>query len=386
LTEWTQKAAELADALSADGYLRTQPWREAVRAVPRHELVPYYYTQNNDATWTKIEKSNSDSGQWLNTIYSDTTLVTALADYHPQWGTGHIAVSSSTAPGLMVSMLETLNVREGDRVLEIGTGTGYNAGLLAHRLGSDNVFSVDVDGELVELARDRLAAIGYTPALATRDGDQGLTEYAEYDRIIATCAVPSIPLPWIDQTTQGGLILADFKPGGIAGNLVLLERRGDTATGRFLPGWAGFMTMRHPSEADKPSQPRRDRAQARERRTAAPLEPWTHVVPWFLAQFHMPDNLTYGQSVRDESGELADTFLSATDGSWCEVSAEEDNGQRRVLESGPVSLWGLFEEAYEQWRTAGEPSWDRLGLTVTPDAHTVWLDHPDGNRWWGLPE
>jgi methyltransferase of ATP-grasp peptide maturase system len=384
VTEWVNNSRNLADELSRSGDLRTPAWRDAICAVPRHELVPHCYEQNSDSSWRKLDDSNGRRDRWLDTIYSDITLITALADVPPEVGTGQVAVSSSTMPSLMVSMLEALNLRAGDRVLEIGTGTGYNAGLLSHRLGSGNVFSVDVDPELVELARMRLAAIGYTPALVARDGEQGLAEYAEYDRIISTCAVPVIPRAWIDQTRQGGLILTDFKPSGHAGNLVLLERQGHTATGRFLPIWAGFMTMRHTTETSKPRQPRRARSQARERCTSAPPQPWMHPVPWFLAQFTMPENLTYGQKINDRTGEPDGTFFSATDGSWCEVSANDDNGIRRVIEAGPVSLWTTFETAYEQWRAAGQPSWERFGLTVTADAHTVWLDQPDSDTCWNL--
>ncbi len=100
-----------------------------------------------------------------------------------------IAVSSSTKPDLMVRMLETLDVRDDARVLEIGTGTGYNAALLSHRLGEDRVYSVDVDAELVGPARERLADIGVHPHLATLDGEKGWPEHAPFDRIIATCSV-----------------------------------------------------------------------------------------------------------------------------------------------------------------------------------------------------
>ncbi|HWR47240.1 MAG TPA: methyltransferase domain-containing protein [Pseudonocardiaceae bacterium] len=126
-------------------------------------------------------------------VYSDTTLITAVADYAERGV--RIPVSSSSKPDLMVRMLEELDVTDGDRVLEIGTGTGYNAALLSHRLGSQNVFSLDVDPALIAAARPRLTRLGYHPTLAAVDGAAGLAGHAPYARIIATCSVPAIPPP-----------------------------------------------------------------------------------------------------------------------------------------------------------------------------------------------
>jgi len=335
MSDWHHHAERLAAELPPR-------WRAAVTAVPRHVLVPHFFLQNDDASWT--------GGEDLDTIYSDTTLITTFD--------GPRAVSSSTAPSLMIRMLDALDLHDGHRVLEIGTGTGYNAALLSNRLGSGHVFSVDLDETLVERARERLAEIGHTPTIVAGDGELGLAEHAPYDRIIATCAVPRIPRDWIDQTTEGGLILADFKPAADAGNLVLLERRGDTAKGRFLSEWAGFMPMRH-HDTTTPPHPVRDRTHAHTRPTTVPQPPWDYPVPWFLAQFGMPPNLTYGHGPDY-------IFLATTDGSWCEV------GAGTVTEKGP--LWTRFEAAYEQWRVDGEPSWSRFGLRVSPESHEVWMD------------
>lgn len=124
----------------------------------------------------------------LERVYSPETLVTALETV----GDNRVAIWSSTKPDLMVRMLEILDVHDGHRVLEIGTGSGY-AALLAHRLGDNQVFSVDVDDDLVALARDRLAAAGYRPMLKVIDGVHGLPEHAPFDGIIATCSVPAVP-------------------------------------------------------------------------------------------------------------------------------------------------------------------------------------------------
>src|SRR5262249_17220674 len=145
--------------------------------------------------------------------------------------------SSSTLPSLVLSMLEALDVVDGSRVLEIGTGSGYNAALLCERLGSERVTSLDIDPELVELAAERLAANGSPPPRAAADGVRGYPGRAPYDRIIATCGVPAIPPAWLAQAAPGAVILADLH-GALGGTLVKLTVGADgVATGRFVPYW-----------------------------------------------------------------------------------------------------------------------------------------------------
>jgi protein-L-isoaspartate(D-aspartate) O-methyltransferase len=121
-------------------------------------------------------------------------------------------------------MLEALEITDGMRVLEIGTGTGYNAALLAHRLGSAQVCSVDIDPHLVCQARERLSQLGYTPTLATTDGADGLPGHAPFDRIIATCAWSAVPAAWISQLRPNGLALVHIEGPLGAGNLIALRR------------------------------------------------------------------------------------------------------------------------------------------------------------------
>ena len=101
-----------------------------------------------------------------------------------------------------------------------------------------------MDREPVDLARDRLARIGYRFTLVAADGADGLPEHAPYDRIMATCSVPAIPRAWLEQTRVGELILADLKLSVHAGNLVPLTRLANRAEGRFDRTWAGFMALR----------------------------------------------------------------------------------------------------------------------------------------------
>jgi methyltransferase of ATP-grasp peptide maturase system len=377
---WRAVAHRLVDEMVADGVLHTPAWCEAVETVPRHVFVPRFYRQQPDGTWTE---TNGDTDGWLAAVYRDEPLITELAVAS---NGNRVTVSSSTKPGLMVRMLEALDVRDGHRVLEIGTGTGYNAALLSHRLGSDAVFSVDIGQGLVDAARDRLAGLGFAPTLAVAHGASGLPDHAPFDRIIATCSVPAVPWAWAEQVREGGLVLVDVKPSVHAGNLVLLTRYADRLEGRFLPRWAGFMAMR---AADRAPEPMLILGDVREGiRSATLLDPlpWSSLVPWFLAQSRMPDEVAFGY--RGATGAGPDwAVFSSRDGSWCAVRMQADDaGEREVRQGGPVELWSEVEAAHRTWNDLGQPGWERFGLTITPDgSHRVWLDDPGGDVRWNLP-
>ncbi len=375
-TEWQPRAQRLADTLTEQGDIRDPAWSAAVAGVPRHVFVPQVYEQDTNADWQPVDVT-SPSG--LDRVYSPTTLITALADR----GTHREGVSSSTKPDLMVRMLETLDVHDGHRVLEIGTGSGYNAALLSHRLGDKRVFSVDLDTELVDPARDRLTSIGHLPTLVARDGADGLAEYAPYDRIIVTCSVPTVPRAWHDQLTPGGLVLVDIKVGTGAGNLVLLRREGDRLEGRFTERWAAFMLMRHTTESTRTAYaPTVDGAYTRTTRT--PPNPWhNNLVVWFLAHLTgLPAGTRYGMRFDPDTGEPTAGTLTAPDGSHAFVMNEPaPDGSWSVTESGPTSLWTAVERAHDLWEQQDQPDWSRLGLTATAEENRVWIDSPDGPSW-----
>lgn len=375
MTEWATLAAALADELSAAGKLRSPEWQAALRGVPRHELVPVHYTMDpHTGIWTAACTADD-----LARVYANTALFVLPGGR-----------SSTSMPGLMTRMLEALDVRDGHRVLEIGSGTGYNAALLCHRLGDEHVFSVDIETELVELARDRLARLGYCPTLAATDGRAGLPEHAFYDRIIATCSVPAVPWPWIQQTREGGLILVDVKIGQLAGNLVLLQRRGPTAEGRFDPVFGSFMGIRGVGESYQ-HQRRADASQTRDsapqRRTTLDLtRPWEQGAFWFFAHTALPRGTTFGLRGDGPEQPPRNTVLHSPDGSWCEIREDrDDDGTRSVWETGPHPLWRIIEDTHAQWDQLGRPGWPRFGLTVTPERQVIWLDSPGSEHTWPLP-
>lgn len=190
---------------------------------------------------------------WFSAAYSDRTLVTALdpATAEPvgdrTW-TG-LPTSSGTAPHLVAGMLEELDVRDGHRVWDIGTGTGYLTALLCTRLGSRLVHSSDIAPALSEAARTRLASLGLTPHLSVHDARYAHSEHPGrpgrpgFDRVIATCSVRSIPDAWLRRTRTGGAVLTDLDLG-IEGGLVRVTVDGRHAAGRFTRTTARFMAAR----------------------------------------------------------------------------------------------------------------------------------------------
>lgn len=257
---WKPLARRLADELDADGDLHTRGWREALLAVPRHELIPRYYLQDRDARplrWTTHEPHDPQSTQqWLDLVYSPTTLITGLAGYADRGV--QAPVSSSTKPDLMIRMLEALDVTDGMRVLEIGTRTGYNAALLAHRLGSAQVRSVDIDPHLVCTGPRAAGPAGLHLDVGHADGVGGLPAHAPFDRIIATCALFAVPAAWIGQLQPGGLALAHIEGPLGAGNLLALRRSDTRRThGGFITPGPHHPTTSHRSHHGRPGRTRR---------------------------------------------------------------------------------------------------------------------------------
>jgi methyltransferase of ATP-grasp peptide maturase system len=376
--DWVPLAEQLADVLADRGALHDPAWRAALTAVPRHALVPSFYVQNPDFNWREVTAADPN---YLAEVYRNQPLTTALGDLGRGIREPH---SSSSQPSLMIRMLETLGVRAGHRVLEIGTGTGYNTGLMAHRIGADSVYSVDLAAELVEQARELLDRLGFTPWLQTSDGALGWPEHGPYDKIMATCSVPAIPWSWARQLSVGGHLLFDLKIGPSAGNLVLLERHIDRLEGRFVPGWANFMGIRRLGNQPRIEQSRPVDDSGAARTTSVEPEPWRNPILWFIARFAQPAGVSHGVTVDSDTRQPVATFLTAPDGSWCEITHAGEAGRYAVVEYGPTRLWSHIETADQWWRDAGQPGWDRLGLTVTEHEQHIWLDSPTGPGRWTL--
>ncbi|WP_460404804.1 methyltransferase, FxLD system [Actinophytocola sediminis] len=152
--------------------------------------------------------------------------------------------SSSSQPTIMGIMLDQLGAARGHRVLEIGAGTGFNAALLAHIVGTGGrVTSIDLDQDVVERAEENLSAAGCTGVtVLTADGAIGYQPNAPYDRVIATVGVWDLAPAWLDQLAPGGRIVVPLDLRGVQRS-VAFERSGGHWTSRSARP-CGFLRMR----------------------------------------------------------------------------------------------------------------------------------------------
>lgn len=154
-----------------------------------------------------------------------------------------VASSSSTEPSLMAHMLEELSVEQHHRILEIGTGTGYNAALLCNVVGSSHLTTLDIDGELITLAVGRLRQLHYQPTVVAGDDAYGYRATSPFDRILATCSTWPIPTDWIEQLADDGVLLCNVLNSLDGGLVRITKTTAGCASGHFLPYPAYFMSM-----------------------------------------------------------------------------------------------------------------------------------------------
>ena len=175
--------------LVSDGYLKTDRVIEAMRTVKREEFVPL---PMRPYSW----------------------------EYHPL-PIGHGQTIS--APHMYAIMLENARIGPGDRVLEIGTGSGYGSALISFLAGKKGkVFSLEVVHALADSARKNLARAGLDATIIEADGRQGYPPGAPYDRILVTASSENVPSALLEQLKIGGRMLIPV--GSHFQELLLLEK------------------------------------------------------------------------------------------------------------------------------------------------------------------
>lgn len=380
----------LVNALVLHSAIRT-PWiREAFGTIPREVFVPHYYKWANNHTTLVDGADPQQYDDWISGVYADRALTVHLTPAPDIVDTAGVPTSSSSMPTVMAGMLEVLDLQPGQRVLEIGTGTGYNAALLCHRVGASNVVSVELHPELAETARTALASIGLHPTIVVGDGATASSPGELFDRIIATASVDHIPPAWIDQLVPDGALVADLR-GSLDGGLIRLTRTGDdVVSGHFLNLPGSFMPMR--TRLDSPHRDGEswekplDKINPHHGLTATdPHSIASARSMRFITQMHLTGHRLRGFIPDLDSQEL---YGHATDGSWFTVGLNANAAdQYPVAQGGPQRLWDTVEHAFATWQRLGQPDPTRFGVTAHDHValQHVWIDHPDSPTRWPLP-
>lgn len=353
--------AALVELLAGRGLL-TQEWRHVWEQVPRHLFIPPRIWRQGPHRCEPVE----EPADWWSLVHSDLPVVTQVDDGN-QGGPG-VATSSNSMPSMVARMLQLLDVRDGDRVLEVGTATGYVAALLCERLGDEGVFSVEIDPDLAGKARSLLALAGYSPTVVCADGERGWPEAAPYDRLIATCALRHVPYDLVRQVRPGGVLVAPIAREFWSGALVRLVVRDDgIAVGRFRGG-ASYMPMKsHRAAAAVPV----DQKEARSHRSA--LDPRSLLTLGFALYggARLPDvKLVHAR--HGDGGDSVRVWLMDRHGS----AAIADLGEP-VVEYGSRNLWRAVEAVYGEYVELGRPEPEAFGLTVGGEGEQVWISSPD---------
>ena len=216
----------LVDELKSMGCIQTPRVEAAFQAVLRHQFIPD----------TPLEE-----------VYSNRVILTKQ-DQNGQW------ISSSSQPAIMAIMLEQLDLEPGQKVLEIGAGTGYNAALMAHIVGeTGQVVTVDIDDDLVEAAQAHLLVAGFDQVqVVCADGGYGYKDVAPFDRIILTVGASEIAPAWWEQLKPKGRIVLPLMLTGAMKSVAFVKVSDHFSS--ISVKHCGFMPLRGDFAAMRPNE------------------------------------------------------------------------------------------------------------------------------------
>ncbi|MBV9011566.1 MAG: methyltransferase domain-containing protein [Pseudonocardiales bacterium] len=375
-------------------------WVEAFEAAPREWFVPDLVWRKNPTGrgWLPVNR-NMEPETWAELVATDDFVVTQVDDGHPTLpgGIGRAVTSSTSMPTMMAVMLHTLNLptdlhrRNGPglRVLEIGTGTGWNTALLAHRLGVGNVTSIEIDPQIADHARAALASTGYPVTVITGDGEQAPPasdhDHALYDRVISTAACHRVPYTWVQQCKPGGIIVTPWQTPYLGSALLQLTVTHSTTTdamasGRFIEH-ASFMPLRAQRGGDWIPDPDTEPDAAE---SATALHPYEPVSDYdgcaFTVSLLVPDlekSIAFPDPHDQHTYEVL--LFEATSRSWATITvtpAALHTDIYLVRQHGQRRLWDEIEAAYTWWEHHGHPTYTQFGLTIGATGQRAWLDDP----------
>ncbi|MBN2622416.1 MAG: methyltransferase domain-containing protein [Acidimicrobiales bacterium] len=395
---------DLVGHLREAGYLRDEGVAEAFATVPREIFLAHHVERHG-----------------LADAYRDDAIVTRR---DPVTGA---PTSSSSQPAIMAQMLEMLGVRRGDRVLEVGTGTGYNAALLAALVGDEGrVTSVELDADTAVAARRALVTAGAPVRVEVGDGAAGAPEAAPFDVAMATASTDRVPRPWFDQLRPGGRLVVPLRLSRVVPGLqaVVAFRKARNGFDQVAVIGGGFIPLREAPRVDAPpasparsvalevADARRDRLlvevagpalagldrRARQRLVvtslgfgrsrAVPVGGAPGVALLAYVALALPEERLVEVSragSRSTTAREALGVVDAVDGSLALLARAPDGGLRLDAYGGPGAERAVLA-AIERWRLAGRPRIADASITVRygPVRPHGWYSARRGDHWIAL--
>lgn len=368
-------------------------YRRAFLAVDRADFVPerIWYGGDEDTDDTPVDRATDPDG-WAKAVYDAAMpIVTQWDDGTVQWPEQGIRpTSSASAPTVVAGMLRVLSPEPGDRVFEIGTGTGYNAALLAEIVGNHgDVITTEVDVSLATDARERLIAAGYEATYG--QGRRNVTTYARdgtavvpvddspWDRVIVTAGVPlgRMPYEWVQHTRPGGVIVAPMFADFTSDPLVRLVV-GDNGVAR---GHAdadlsvGFMHLR----AERPNRAALSKIRWDDENTDlahASMDPWDplqHPAWCWAVAVGVPSCRYDSYPAGDRSERRLILLQDPISRSWASIHGPDDADRCAVRQAGPRRLADEVFTAITWFAQRGAPPLETWLWEVGPDRQSVTL-------------
>jgi protein-L-isoaspartate(D-aspartate) O-methyltransferase len=365
-----QARMRMVDRLKQEGAITSPVVEAAFRTIPRHLFLETFYLREQTAPvrWKQVKPSALDTWEWCQLVYADAPRITRLNEIGNP-------ISSSSAPTIMAIMLEEAGISSGQRVLEIGAGTGYNAALLAFLVGDPAfVTTIELEDDLATGARRRLEqVIGLGVHVITGDGFAGYPPNAPYDRIVATASTHRIPLAWLDQLGEAGILVMHLQGHLAGGCLMRFQKQGPgrSGCGQMITG-TDFTELRTPA-VPSPLAPQllthllhQDIA-CTVRFPQDQFDPtllWDHHLAFLLQTLFPTLHLT---SIRRQRGESPQICLLDEQTHTLLAFARAEEQQWNLEVRGYMQVWERVLIAYQQWVAVGRPAATAYQLHVDAD-------------------
>ncbi len=209
----------LIDSLLREGLLRSEKITNALRAVPREKFLP-----ENMKDYAAV----------------DTPLPIGFGQ-------------TASAPHMVAIMNEALELSVGNKVLEVGAGSGWHSATIAEVIAPHDaprsewghVYTVEIIQELADFARKNVMNMGYGDrvSIVIGDGSQGFAEFAPYDRVLVTSAAPAVPKPLADELKNSGVMLVPVGNAALFQTLLKIKKDADGKTSEENLGGVAFVPL-----------------------------------------------------------------------------------------------------------------------------------------------